>query len=270
MGEQLIEKILPALEKMDWPQNPEVTEQGRQAYTVGLERLDEYDGDTKLLSAALRTFQSGNSRPYACAGVAYTLVVASREGDGRYSARGLAEAMKWLEQAQEAAPDILEINVIEALVYTYGGRYDDARLVLDYLDEMDPGNFQLLKAEVAYWQHQGEAEETVSWFNKAAEAADNVPQRLRMRAKLGDYYLEHNMFDEALAVYKEAVHFDNKNVALWHKISAAYWQQENIEEADMANQYALRLQADYAPAVKLHEAIKKKKSEGSRFGRLFG
>lgn len=270
MSEQLVEKLLLALAKMDWPENPEATEQGRQAYVVGLERLDEYDGDTKFLTAALRTFQSGASLPYAYAGVAYTLVVASREGNGRYAPQGLDEAMKWLEQAQAVAPDILEINVIEALVYTYHGRFDDARLVLDYLEELDPHNYQLLKAEVAYWRRQGDIEQTVHWFNKTAEAADNVPQRLRTRGRLGDYYLEQGMLDDALAVYKEAVHFDNKNVPLWHKISMIHWQQENLDEAEITNQQVLRLQSDYAPAVKLHEALKKKKSEGGRFGRLFG
>jgi tetratricopeptide (TPR) repeat protein len=270
MSEQLIEKLLPALEKMEWPQNPEATEQGRQAYLVGLERLDEYTGDTKLLLSALRTFQSGDSLPYAYGGVAYTLVAAAREADGRYTARGLDEAMKWLEKAQNLAPDILEINVIEALVYTYHGRYEDARLVLDYLQDIDPYNYQLLKAEVAYWKRQGNIEETVNWYHKTAEAAANVPQRLRMRVRLGDFYLEEKLLDEALTVFKEAVHFDNRNVALWHKISLIQWQRENIEEAHITNQQVLRLQSDYLPAVKLQEALKKKKSETGRLGRLFG
>lgn len=270
MGVQLIEKMLPALEKMEWPQSLEASEQGRQAYMVGLERLDEYNGDVKMLSAALRTFQTGGSRPYACAGVAYTLVIASQESDGSFAPQGLDEAMKWLEQAQESAPDILEINVIESLVYTGYGRYSDARLVLDYLQEDDPHNYQLLKAELAYWKRQEDVDTAVYWFNKTAEAADNVPQRLRTRVKLADYYLEHGLLDEALPIYKEAVHFDHNNVVLWHKISMIYWQQENFEEAERSNQQLLRLQPDYAPAIKLHEALKKKKSEGSRLGKLFG
>jgi tetratricopeptide (TPR) repeat protein len=270
MSAQLLEKLLPVLEKMDWPQLPEATEQGRQAYMVGLERLDEYDGDVKLLSSALRAFQSGNSKPYACAGVAYTVLVAAQESDGRYPTAGLDESMKWLEQAQNLAPDIVEINVIEALIYTGYGRDEDARLVLDYLQEMDPGNYQLAKAEIAFWRHLGGVEETVHWFNEAAKAADNVPQRLRMRARLADYYFEQHMLDEALTIYKEAIHFDNHNIPLWHKISLIYWQKEDVEEAEKVNQQTLRLQADYAPAVKLHEAIKARKHEGHRTGRLPG
>ncbi len=269
MGEQLIAKMVPALAKMNWPKDPHVSEQGRQMFLVGMEKLDGYTGDTKLLSAALHTFETGDSLPYAFTGVAYALVLASQEKDGTFSHRGLEEAKKWLEQAQDAAPDILEINVIEALVYTYDGREDDARLILDYLQKQDPNNFRLLRAEVAYWKRQQDTEQTVYWFNKAAAAADNVPQRLGIRAKLGDYYLEQGMLDEALSVYQEAKHFDNKNAALWHKVSVIYWQQENYEEAEHSNQQALRIQKDYAPAVRMHDSLKKKKAEGSRLGRLF-
>ncbi|MCP4362450.1 MAG: hypothetical protein GY796_30965 [Chloroflexi bacterium] len=270
MGEQLIDKMLPILEQMDWSQNPEASEQGHQAYLVGLDRLDTYDGSTKVLSAALRTFQSGASLPYAYAGVAFTLIVAAKEQDGSYSQKGLDAAMTWLETAQDATPDIFEINVIEAFVYTYGGRHDDARLVLDYLQQVEPDNFLLLKAEIAYWRRLGELKETVNWFNKAAAAAETVPQRLRLRVQLGDYYFEQHMLDDALSVYKEAVHFNKKSIVLWHKISQIYWQQEDYEEAEISNQQALRLQKDYEPAQKMHEALKQKKSEGSRLGRLFG
>lgn len=270
MGEQLIQKIVPALQKMQWPQDHALTERGRQTFIVGMEALETYAGDPKVLSGALRTFQTGDSLPYAYGGVAHTLIVASAENDGSYSAQGLAEAMRWLVQAQEAEPDVLEINVAEALVYTYNGRTDDARIVLDFLLEQDPDNYFLLEAEIAYWQQVGDVEQAVYWFNKASTAAQTVPQRLRLRAKLADYYLQQEMLDEALEAYKAAIHFDSKNVITWHKICLIYWRQENYEEAELNNQQVLRLQKDYEPALKMQEALKKKKSEGSRFGRLFG
>lgn len=270
MGQQLVDKLLTIIAKIDWPQAAEATDQGLQAYMLGLERLDEYDGDPKMLSAALRAFQMGASWPYACAGIAATLVVAAAERDGRYAANGLAEAMNWLEKAQEAAPDVVEINATEALIYIYNGRGEDARLVLDYLQELDPANYQVSQAEIAYWQQQGNNEETINWFNRTAEAATTVPQRLRTRARLGDYYLRQNLLAEALAIYKEAVHFDKKNVALWHKISKIYWDLGDLNEATLNNQQTLRLQADYEPALALSEALKKKKPESGRLRRLFG
>jgi hypothetical protein len=123
MGQKLVEKMLPALDKMQWPETTAATELGRQAYEVGLDKADQYVNDPKDLASALRTFQTGKSRPYAFAGAAYTLVKASREQNGSYTPAGLAEALTWLEKAQELDPDILEINVVEALIYIYSDRY---------------------------------------------------------------------------------------------------------------------------------------------------
>ena len=122
MGRVLLEKLLPALVKMDWPVKLEATELGRKAYEIGLDKADEYQHDAKVLAAALRTFQTGDSRPYAFAGVAYVLVKASREKDGSYAEPGLSSALDWLEKAQEMAPDITDVNMIEAFIYVYSGR----------------------------------------------------------------------------------------------------------------------------------------------------
>lgn len=270
MGEKLIEKIVPALAKMQWPQNPAATEKGRRTFFVGMEMLETYSGDAKVLSNALRTFQTGDSLPYAYGGVSHVLIVASAKKDGTYSQSGLKEALRWLEQAQDAEPDILEINLAEALIYTHNGREEDARLVLDYLLQQDPSNYFLLEAEIAYWKQIDDVEQTVYWFNKASSAAETVPQRLRLRVKLADFYLQKDMLDEALEEYKAAIHFDAKNVVIWHKISLIHWRKEDYEEAEISNQQVLRLQKNYPPALKMKEALKKKKSEGSRFGRLFG
>lgn len=69
--------------------------------------------------------------------------------------------------------------------------------------------------------------------------------------------------------YKEAIHFDNSNPLIWHKLSIVHWQLEDVDEADKANQQTLRLK-DFPAARQLEEKIKEKKSEGGFFGRLFG
>ena len=52
------------------------------------------------------------------------------------------------------------------MVYVYSGRYDDARLVLDYLEAIDDLNYHVLRAEIAFWQEQGQLEETVRWYEQ--------------------------------------------------------------------------------------------------------
>jgi tetratricopeptide (TPR) repeat protein len=203
--------------------------------------------------------------------VAYTLIAASRESDGSYAPDGLESAMAWLEKAQETEPDILLINMIEALIYIYSGRFDDARIILNYLHQQDSDNYHLHLAEMAFEQEQGHIEKAGLWYEQAVESALNVPQRLRLQARMGDFYLKHDVLDKALVMFKEAAHFDKENYALWHKISLAFFRQGNLEEAQQYNRRTLRLKNDYAPARQLEEAIKKQlEPDGGRLGRLFG
>jgi tetratricopeptide (TPR) repeat protein len=269
MGQQIIAKFLPLLEKINWPITEAATEQGRQSFLVGLEKVDDYSGDPNQLTAALKTFVTGGSRPYAYAGVAYTLIAASQEQDGSYDAGGLEAAMDWLEKAQDLEPDVLEINMLEPLIYVHNGRLEDARIVLDYLHDLRPEDYFLYRIEVAYWQAVGDLEQTVHWFGQAADAAVTVPQRLTMRAQLADFYFAQKMWPEAKNAYQEALHFDNTNPLLWHKLSVVHWQLEDIEEADKCNQQTLRLK-DFPAARQLEEKIKEKKSDGGLLGRLFG
>lgn len=269
MGQKLVQKLLPGLAKMELPNNPEATPQGLQAYRIGLETVDSYKGDPKTLVDALGTFRSGGSRPFAFAGIAYTLIAASRKEDGSLVPQGLDAAMEWLEKAQESEPDILLINMIEALIYIYHGRFEDARLVLDYLHQQGHENYYLNVAEIALEQRLGDVEKVELWYERAVKAAENTPQRLRLQSRMGDFFLEQGLLDKALAIYKEAAHFDRDNFRLWHKISVAYFRQGNLEEAERFNARVINLH-EYPPAQELEAAIRKSTSDTGRLGRLFG
>lgn len=270
MGQALVEKMLPDLASRKWPETREATELGRKAYEVGLDKADEYNRDPRVLAAALRTFQSGDSRPYAYAGVAYTLVKAAREDDGSYAELGLSSALDWLEKAQELAPDVTDINMIEAFIYVYSGRYDDARLVLDYLESFNANNYHVLRAEIAYWQDQGMLDETVRWYGKAAGAAESVPQKLRLRSSLGDFYLAMKQYEKAVEIYREAIHFAGENPWLWHNMSLAYWNLDNMEEAARCNKQVLTLKPDLLEAQKLEAMLSERMDDGGFRKRLFG
>ena len=269
MGEQLLKQLLPHLTKMTWPTDPAATAQGRVTYEIGLDKVEGYSSDPRTLVEAVRIFQSGGSEPYAYAGVAYVLVAASREQDGSYVASGLDAAMTWLEKAQALEPDVVMINMIEALVYVYHGRFPDARLVLDYLHDQEPDNFYVHQAEVAYWLRQGDVENTVAAVETAVSTSQTPPQRLRLRARLADFHLDHDQIDEALEIYKESVHFEPQNPLLWHKVSVAYFQKGQIDEAERANQQSLRL-GNLPAAQQMTERIKaRRRGESGLLGGLF-
>jgi tetratricopeptide (TPR) repeat protein len=269
MGQQIVAKLLPLLEKIKWPKTAVATEQGRQSYFVGLEKADADSSNPNQLVAALKIFATGGSQPFAFAGAAYILIAAAREKDGSYAAAGLQAAADWLAKAQDLEPDVLEINMLEALLYVVNGRIEDARIVLDYLHELSPSDYNLYRIEVAYWQATADLEQTVHWFEQAAKVADTVPQRLAMRGQLANFYFQEKMWPEAKAAYQEALHFDNSNALLWHKLSIVHWHLQDVEEAEKCNQQTLRLK-DFPAAQQLKETIKKKKSEGGVWGKLFG
>lgn len=273
MGKRLVSQMVPTLRKLKLSDTEALTTAGYKAFEVGRDQVDAYRGDPKTLGNALRIFQTANSLPYECAGIAYTLVVASREQDGDYYQPGLDEALVWLEKAQKLAPDVTDINAIEPFIYIYGGRLDDARLVLDYLHQQERDHYYLCRAEMAYWEQMGDIEQALEWSQEAMTAAETVPQRLRLTSNVGDMYMELGQLDKALETYKEALHFDPDNAWLWHRASLVEWQLENYQEADRLNRKALDLDPELPPAQQLRQAITEREEEnssGGLFGRFLG
>ncbi len=269
MGKVLVEKMLPGLQKMPLPENKEATAQGRQTYDIGLEKVDEYKGEPKTLVAALRIFQTCDSQPYVFAGVAYTLLAAAQETDDSYAQIGLDAAMEWLEKAQALAPNVVVINMIEAFIYVYSGRFEDTRLILDYLQDIEPGNLYLMRAEIAYWQGVGKLEEAVQWYQKAIDSADTVPRKLRLRNQLADCYLQFGQDDKALKLYQAAAHFSKEDPWLWHNMSIVYYNKEDFKEATRYNRMALNL-LDFPDAREMERALRSKMGTGGLVNRLFG
>jgi tetratricopeptide (TPR) repeat protein len=119
-------------------------------------------------------------------------------------------------------------------------------------------------------QQQDEIEVAGLWYDKAVQAAINVPQKLRLQSRMGDFYLAHNVLDKALVMFKEAAHFDKNNHQILHKISLAFYQQGELAEAERYNQRVLRMH-EYSPARKLEAKLKEELgTDSSRLGKLFG
>ena len=271
MGSELLEKMLPAIERIAWPTQTAINEVGQRSYEIALDEVDGFRGDPTTYRKALMTLQKSDCRPLALAGVAYVILHASAEKDGSYTPEGLEECMSWLEQAQAINPDLVEINFIEALVYVYGREYDNARLVLDYLQEHSEPYYRVMTAEVSYAQAVGDLEALEHWVAQATLHANNVPQKLRLLAKIADAYVAAGAVDKGIEQFRKAIHFDRENGELWHKLAVIYWRQENFEEAQRCNQQVLRLAPDMPAAQKMAQALKQKLDQGGGvLGKLFG
>lgn len=268
MGKKLLGQLLPALEKMTFSGTEALTPAGYTVFEVGRDRVDAYRGDPRALADALRTFQTADSLPYEYTGVALAALAAAREADGSYAPEGLEASLAWLEKAQELAPDVTDINVVESFIYIYGQRPDDARLVLDYLHEQEPNHYYLDRAEIDYWRSRGDLPQALRWCEQAIQSAVTLPQRLRVRSMMADLYHEMGDKEAALQSFREAIHFDPDNAWLWHRVAHLQWQAGATEEAQRANEKALQLDPELAEAQELQQTLNADADRGI-IGRLF-
>jgi tetratricopeptide (TPR) repeat protein len=174
-----------------------------------------------------------------------------------------------LEKAQELAPNLVVINMIEAFIYVYSGRFEDARLILDYLEDIEPNNLFLMRAEIGYWQGLGKLDEAVQWYHKAIDSAETVPRKLRLRTQLADCYLQFGDDDKALEMYQKAAHFSKEDPWLWHNMSIAYYNKEAYKEAAHYNKLALSI-ADIPEIKEMTTVIRSKLGTGGLVNRLLG
>lgn len=278
MGRALISQLTPALEKVPWSGEPRVTPAGALVFHTVIDQVDGYRGDPRVLGLALRTAQTSDSLAYAYAGVAYIVLAAAGPEEGganlnaleAFDEEGLEIALAWLEKAQELAPDEIDINAIEALIYIRGERYDDARLVLDYLQSDSQNDYFLLRAEMLYWQHVGHFAEALEWNRRAFQEATTVPQRLRLKSAAAALYQESGESAKALQAYTEALHFDPENAWLCHQISLLHFEQQAFEEAQRYNDRALKLQPTFGAAQRLKEHLAQQSRSSGLLGRFFG
>ncbi|MFT5193888.1 MAG: tetratricopeptide (TPR) repeat protein [Cellvibrionaceae bacterium] len=261
MGKELVNKILPLLKRIEWTDSTQVTQFGLQTYEMGMDWVDQYDGDVSVLQTAIKTFRSSDSQPYAFAGVAYLLANVSREGDGSYDLNGLDEAMQWLSMAQDIEPDRPQINFIEALIYLFKGELENARLVLNYLSDQASHVYRFNITEAMWCEKVEDYEGMDEFYTEAEKTADTVPKKLRIQSLLGDAYIKIENFEKALKHYNQAIYFNRENDKLWHKMSLIYWKQQNYEECKRCNDIVMRLKPTKS-AQRVQEELKKKMGSG--------
>lgn len=270
MGKELVNKLLPILDKISWTESTDVTQFGSQTYEMGMDWVDQYEGDVSVLQTAINTFKSSDSRPYAFAGIAYLLASVSREHDGSYDQNGLDEALKWLGLAQDDEPDRPQINFIEGLIYVCKGELENARLILDYLADQAAHIYRFNTTE-AMWCEQVEDYEGMEAFYVAAEkTADTVPKKLRIQTLLGDAYMKIDNLEKALKHYNQAIYFNRESDKLWHKMSLIYWKQQDYAECKRCNDIVMRLKPTKSAQRVQAELKKKMGTGGGLFQRLRG
>jgi tetratricopeptide (TPR) repeat protein len=261
----LIDQLNKIIQEANWPAEHHATIQNRRIYENGLDIVNMYRGHPAILGKALRKFQGTRSSPYAYAGIAYTLATASRGRDGQApDQRGLKGAMHWLEKSQNLEPDRLEINFIEAVIYLNARQHKNARLILDYLNDQDPGNYYLCVTEMNYWDEQSSDKQYLHWVQQAVNAANSNIRRIWVMNALAGFYLGKGMYERSLKTYQQVAKLDPNDPWLWHNMSVMYVEMKHFKEAENCNKRALSIM-DFGAARDIEQVIKKNRGGLSRF-----
>ena len=109
-------KTQEAVEGLEWPCEMDISQESVLAYEKAIDVVDGAHEETDQLVKALHLFASCGSYPLAAAGIAYTLIAASRQSHGKYVNAGLKAAQMLLNQAREIVDDRIEINFFQLFI----------------------------------------------------------------------------------------------------------------------------------------------------------
>jgi tetratricopeptide (TPR) repeat protein len=262
-----VDQLENIIQQAAWPMEHRLTMQSRRIYENGLDIVNAYRGHSGIYIEALKIFQGTNSCPYAYAGIAFTLTMAS-SGEDNVNAvrRGFQKALDWLEKSQAVEPDRPEINFVEAVIYINRGQLENGRLILDHLTTQDPRNYYLCLTEMNYWRRQGDEQRYLHWVHQAMEGANNNHRHAYVLNALAGFHLDKRRYDKSIKLYQKVVEINPHDSWAWHNMSTMLVKMKQFKEAKICNERALKIM-DFGAAREIEQEIKKNLGGLSR---LFG
>lgn len=256
--EWLVNEFHKLLEGVEWPEDTQTTPEQLAIYERATDILNTYRGHPDTLVEAMRWFLGTKSRPYAYAGAAQVMAYASFLVNDDFSAKGLDEAMGWLQKAQDITTDRPEINIIEFSIYIRMKRLDDARKVLDFLaEEETTTSFRICSAYLYYCRRINDVPQAERWFQKGLNVAENNTQRLNILNSVAAAYMSSKeYYDKALGAYDQVVAIDPKDPWAWHNASVILLRQKEYGRAYAYNQKALSVM-QFGAAQEVEKTLKK-------------
>ena len=266
---------------MEWSDDQNISMEARLAYDAGIDLIDGYRGDPKVILEALDQFQAAQSRPYAYAGWAYALMAASYIGGGRkYDMDGLREAQGWLHEANKLVTGRPEIQFVQLLIQLSLEQYD---AYLETSKELDvagnEANFHIQFAYLDYCLQTQSLKKAEAQFSKTLLLTQTENQKQKTYIRMTHHFLY------AVAMFKvlgdtlktssksQMRHYAKKgdyyfqlmsenaqdDPWFWHNYSLLHYNLGNYWKAAKFNKKALSLMP-FGAAQKIQTELKKKLS----------
>lgn len=230
------EFFLKIFTQPDFPQSDEITERATAIYEAGQRLILTYRGDYRDLIRASQFFLATNCRPYALLGAAQVLTSAAYVSGSYYEPEGLNAAQRFVDQARELSPLLLEVEFQQGAIYKT--RQDNANLkrCLDALSKRPEAltHFSYALMQMNYWEDQKDIAKMENWHRKAIENATSDIERVFALNRLASVYMMSGNYKLAVAHYQQVVKLDPTDPWAWHNMS---WMMVQAKDYNLAGQY---------------------------------
>lgn len=139
--------------------------------------------------------------------------------------------------------------------------HDDLATADSLLNKVSPGyQPDSLKSQISvtasqlalYHLRRGNLEAAEGYWRRAVEIA---PDEQRYRHGLGNVLAQQQRWNEAIAVYDEAIKREPRHAATWAGLAWVYLRMGNLEKATEVAQHALALDPNQSTAIKLLQLL---------------
>jgi len=152
------------------------------------------------------------------------------------------KALAHAEKAIELDNQLAEAYITMAFIYNGMSRYDEAREVLDRLDEPANTSSTALTERARAYEglgHEDRAEET---HKKAVESKRTY---WGSHSALGAFYYRQGRYEEAAAAFRNVVELTPDNIRAYNNLGGSYFMQNMYGEAREAFEASLNIQPNY-------------------------
>lgn len=256
------EIIQEVVNKINWPKEPDYTDEGKEIFNAGIDKVDGYLADLAHLLDALGLFRQTQSAYLANVGIAYTIFAASQTRTQKYHQKGVALAQEWLNKAKTGKEDDQEILVMQMFIDANNGKDLEFIAHRNLVEKINPNNFHAHLAALNYKCKKKSLASTEEQYEKTIQLAKTKNQQFQTHWCMAQHYLFAVVSMRELArfvkepwrdtvlpyakkgqnIFKRLEPLVSENTWYWHSYCMLYFYTDRFLKAARYNKKALKIE----------------------------
>jgi len=248
LQDEITEMIMISLEvKLTEGQQARIWRKGtanRKAYEMTLRALESYrlmtkDGNQRARQLYKEATVLDPKYPVPIVGLSYTYWTDVIFGWSRSPSESIAQAVELAQKALALDDSLADTRVLLGNIYLMKKQYELAMEELDKAVALNPNGADVNALLGLMLRYLGRAEEAVERLEKAIRL-NPIPPAWYLY-NLGDAYRLARRYEEAIGLFKKAIHQNSDHFLAWIYLTATYGQMGREEEARAAADKVLRV-----------------------------